>query len=263
MAGGDDMKKALFFSLMTLVVIMLGGCKGHITVDEAYNSLRPVKQLELPDQVVDNLVVEISNVADQSSSYKNRVDLFINDYPIDPDWLVSNVQNKYVYKFRLRPGYYQIRAQYYAYVGWGEDTYKIISEDMIRVQHDKRTVVSADIVKKPNGEPVNKTMYFTSRLDDLNAGSSENIDNSTEAATPHQDNSPSITLQINTVPEHVQIIIDDKVVGQSPLRTQVQRNEDHILQASTDGFRTKTIFLDAAKLSGKDVYHVIAELEKE
>jgi hypothetical protein len=264
--GGVQMKRILFFSIMTLIVFALGGCKGHITVDEAYNAIRPVKQLELPDQVVDNLVVEIANVADQSSSYKNRVDLFLNDYPIDPDWLVSNVQNKYVYKFRLRPGYYQIRAQYYAYIGWGEDSYKIISEDMIRVQHDKQTVVSADIVKKPNGEPVNKTMYFASRMENLDASSSEAAGGSLqEESTVHESDpaSPAVTLQINTVPEHVQIIIDDKVVGQSPLRTPVKRNADHIVQASVDGYRTKTIFLDTAKLKGKDVYHVIAELEKE
>jgi hypothetical protein len=256
MAGGNNMKKVLIFGVMTLMVLVIGGCKSHITVDEAYNALRPVKQLELPDQVVDNLVVEIANVADQSSSYKNRVDLFINDYPIDPDWLVSNVQNKYVYKFRLRPGYYQIRAQYHAYIGWGEDAYKIISEELIRVQHDQRTIVAADIVKKPNGEPVNKIMYFTSKVVNLDASSADNSGTSSGSLQ-------SVTLQINTVPEHVQIIIDDKVVGESPLRTQVSPGMDHIIQASTDGYRTKTIFVDAAKLSVKDVYHVIAELEKE
>jgi len=266
MAGGDKMKKALIFSVMTLIIFVIVGCKGHVTVDEAYNAIRPVKQLELPDQVVDNLVVEIANVADQSSSYKNRVDLFINDYPIDPDWLVSNVQNKYIYKFRLRPGFYQIRAQYHAYIGWGEDAYKIISEELIRVQHDQRTVVSADIVKKPNGEPVNKTMYFTYKVENFDASLPDDSGNSSQKETTDREpagSSQSVTLQINTVPEHVQIIINDKVVGQSPLRTQVSRGADHIIQASTDGYRTKTIFVDAAKLNGKDVYHVIAELEKE
>lgn len=257
------MKSTLVFGLTALLVISLLGCKGRITVDEAYNAIRPIKQLELPDQVVDNLVVEISNVADQNTSYKNRVELFINDHPIDPNWLVSNVQNKYVYKFRLRPGYYQIRAKYIAQIGWGEDDYQIVSEELIRVQHDKRTVVSAEIVKKPNGEPVNKTMYFSARLENFDEKASEYSGTAETSERERNVTSASITLQVNTVPEHAMIILDDKVVGQSPLRTLMLRSTDHILQASADGYRTKTIFIDADKLRGKEIYHIVAELEKE
>lgn len=159
------MKFSLVLSLLLVSVFFLIGCKGAISVDETYNNIRPVKQLELPDQVQENFVVTIKNVADQSSSYKNRVDLYINDRRINPDWLVSNVQNTFTYKMRLRPGYYKIRAEYFAYIGWGEDKYDIISEELVRIQHDKKTVSSATIVKKPNGEPVNKKMYFNSTLE--------------------------------------------------------------------------------------------------
>ena len=67
----------------------------------------------------------------------------------------------------MRPGYYDIKAQYFAYVGWGEDKYEIISEDLVKVQHDKKTIVTATIVKKPNGEPVNKKTYFESKVEDF------------------------------------------------------------------------------------------------
>ncbi|MBN1480553.1 PEGA domain-containing protein [candidate division KSB1 bacterium] len=243
--------------LLILGIFFLIGCKGNVSVDEAYNAIRPVKQLELPDQIEENFVVIIENVADEGTSYKNRVDLYINGHKINPDWLVSNVQNKYVYRMRMRPGYYELKAYYNAYVGWGEDKYEILSEELIRIQHDKRTVVTADIVKKPNGEPVNKKMYFTAKFEDF-----------TKETKKRQDSEPVeidsfIDLQINTVPEHAQIIIDDKVVGQSPLRYKVTRNEDHIIQISAPGYRTKTKFIDHAKMGSQNIYHVIQELEKE
>lgn len=250
------MKKSITYSLFALIAItVLVGCKGRVTVDEAYHALRPVKQLELPDQVEENLVVIIENVADEGSSYKNYVELYINDHPIDPDWLVSNVQNDFVYKFRLRPGYYDVRANYFAYIGWGEDKYEIKSEEFIRVQHDKRTVVTAEIVKKPNGEPVNKTMYFDSKLEELSASP---VQTSSIVESPVI--SKSITLQINTVPEHAQIIVNDKVVGQSPLKYEVDRNTDHIIQVSADGYETKTKFVDHTKFGSREVFYVIQEL---
>lgn len=161
------MKNLVLFLLILASSLLLVNCKGNIAIDETYNTIRPVKQLELPDQVKENVVIIIKNVADEGSSYKNRVDLFINDRKINPNWLVSNIQNTFVYKMRMRPGYYKVNARYYAYVGWGEEKYDIISEDLIRVQHDKRTIVTAEIVKKPNGEPVNKKMYFKTQLEDI------------------------------------------------------------------------------------------------
>lgn len=254
------MKKIAICFLGLFGVLLLFGCKGQVSIDEAYNAIRPVKQLELPDQVQDNLVIIIENVADETSSYKNTLDLYINGHKINPDWLVSNVQNKYVYKMRMRPGYYELKASYNAYVGWGEDKYEIISEDLIRVQHDKRTIVQAEIVKKPNGEPVNKTMYFSTKLENLDA-KSDYSENTPKKSAPAVND--MITLQINTVPEHAQIIVDDKVVGQSPLRYEVSRSEDHIVQISAEGFRTKTRFVDRAKMGSRDVYHVVQELEQE
>jgi len=255
------MRKYVFGVLLVLGVWLLIGCKGDVTVDEAYNAIRPVKQLELPDQVEENMLIIINNVADEGSSYKNRLDLYINDHKINPDWLVSNVQNKYMYRMRVRPGYYKLKAYYHAYIGWGEDKYEIKSEELIRVQHDKRTVVTADIVKRPNGEPVNKTMYFSAKVEDFSDQPELRQRKTEPYQRPHI--SDIITLQINTVPEHAQIIVDDKVVGQSPLRYEVDRNSDHIIQISADGYRTKTKFVDRARMGKKQVYHVIQELERE
>ncbi|RPI00217.1 MAG: PEGA domain-containing protein [Calditrichaeota bacterium] len=258
------MKKLLCILTVSMLTVLIG-CKGHITVDEAYNALDPVKQLELPDQIQENLVVVIDNVADESSSYKNRIELFINDYPIDPNWLISNVQNRYVYNFRLKPGYYSIHARYYAYVGWGEDQFDLVSEELVRVQHDKRTILSTVIAKKPNGEPVNKITYFKQTREDL---STLNIYSETQEEFKANRQGPGlaekeITLQINTMPENCQIIVDDQVVGQSPLRTLVNKASGHVLQISAAGYTTKTIYLDSSKFKGKNIYRLVIELDKE
>ena len=79
------MKKVITFSLLVVSLVLFVGCKGDISIDETYNSIRPVKPLELPDQIQDNVVVIIKNVADESSSYKNHLDLFINDHKINPE----------------------------------------------------------------------------------------------------------------------------------------------------------------------------------
>ncbi|MBN1997870.1 hypothetical protein JW935_09985 [candidate division KSB1 bacterium] len=146
---------------------IMGCAAGHLTVDEAYDILRPVKPLELPEQTTENFIIKIGNVADEGSSYKNRIDLYVNGKRVDPNWLVSNVQDEFVYRMKVRPGYYDIKAYYFAYIGWGDEKYKIISSELIPVSHDKVTTVKCDIAKKPNGEPVNKVMYFKSEREEI------------------------------------------------------------------------------------------------
>ncbi len=146
---------------------IMGCAAGHLTVDEAYDVLRPVKPLELPEQTTENFVVTISNVADEGSSYKNRVDLYVNGKRVDPNWLVSNIQDDFVYKMKVRPGYYDIKAYYYAYIGWGDQKYKIVTSELIPVSHDRITHAKCEIAKKPNGEPVNKVMYFETSREEI------------------------------------------------------------------------------------------------
>jgi hypothetical protein len=151
---------ALLTGFIGLAIVLAGCNRGQVSVDETYAAMRPLKQLELPDQVTDNLVIIVSNVADQSSSYKNYIELEINDRKVRPNWDVSNIENTYTYRLRLRPGYYKVKAHYYAYIGWGEDRYPIETEDLVQVTSLQRTVLTCNIVKRPNGEPVDKKMYF-------------------------------------------------------------------------------------------------------
>lgn len=170
------MKALLYFmSIISIfgLLIIIGCTGGTLSVDESYAVLKPVKQLELPEQVSENLIVKVSNVADEGSSYKNYLELFINGKKIQPNWAVSNVQRTYVYKLRLRPGYYKVRAKYYAYVGWGEEKYPIESQELVKVLPDKKTILTCDIQKEPNGVPVNKKMYFKKKIEPLSKAEKE------------------------------------------------------------------------------------------
>jgi hypothetical protein len=270
--------------LFPVTLLLLAGCGGgRLAIDEAYSVLRPVKQLELPEQVSDNLVIIVSNVADEGSSYKNYAQVYVNDKLILPNWLASNVQKDYTYRLRLRPGYYDVRAEYFAYVGWGEESYELISRELVRVMPDRRTILTCNITKKPNGEPVNKPMYFKA--------SSESFDTevipapapaaksqiralpapsrSVERPAPLPPKRPAaplpestVILQINTVPIDAMITIDDKMVGKAPARIPVDRNQDHTVQVSADGYRSAIKFLDHSMFRDENVIHIIQELEK-
>ncbi|MBN1543341.1 PEGA domain-containing protein [candidate division KSB1 bacterium] len=265
-------KRALFVAVLPVVLsVLASGCnRGQVSVDETYAVMRPVKQLELPDQVSDNLVITIGNVADQSSSYKNTVELEINNRKVRPNWDVSNVENTYTYRLRLRPGYYKVKATYHAYIGWGEERYPIETQDLVQVSATQRTLLNCTIAKRPNGEPVDKKMYFKTQYEPLDAvevepqpAISEPAKTTPAASAPTVPVSrQTIALQINTIPERCQIILDDQVMGQSPMRVSVTRDSDHVLQASAEGYRTGVKVLNRAAFAGKDQLIVIMELEK-
>ncbi|GEM_PF-4042652 len=81
------------------------------------------------------------------------------------------------------------------------------------------------------------------------------------ASTPEQNRAEKIALQINTVPLHCDVIVDDKYVGQSPLRVYVDRRSSHIVQIFRNGYEEKTKVLDW-KLFGTDaIYLLIEKLE--
>jgi len=269
--------KLLLLFVLLLPALLLNSCsRRSLMVDESYAVLKPVKQLELPEQVSENLIVKIANVADEGSSYKNHLDLYINGKLVKPNWVVSNIERTYTYKLRLRPGYYNIKANYYAYVGWGEEKYPIEAKDLVPVFPNKKTVLFCSIQKEANGVPVNKKMYFKKEVQPLaEAESSIEIPEKTvikgmvkQKPTPVETPQPikdvkanSIVLQINTVPENASIIIDDKTVGQSPLKILVDRNSDHVVQISADGYKTAVKFLDHTLFGKEKVIHILQELE--
>lgn len=282
-------RKTVLLSVLGVAILYLACASSRVSVDEAYSALRPLKQLELPEQVTDNFVVTVSNVADEGSSYKNHLELFVNDKMIEPNWAVSNLEDTYTYKLRLRPGYYKVKVFYYAYIGWGEEKFSILThEEFIRVTSERRTLLKCNIAKEPNGEPVNEKMYFRVETEPLTPVGSippplkpafkaqpelpqktieppkSAVTSAPVLATPAPNDvstENAILLQINTVPDKANIIIDDKTVGQSPLRIMVDQSTDHIIQISADGYKTAIKYLDKSLMGKEKVFYLIQELE--
>ncbi len=281
--------------LFTLVAaLLLMGCgSSQVSVDESYLSLSPIKELQMPSDVPQNLTVTISNVADQSSSYKNYVELYINDKLINPDWAVTNVQNSWKYELKLRPGYYRIEAKYFAFIGWSEEDYKILTHDLVPVSADRKTVLNCRIAKKGNGEPVDKKMYFDVEHFAL-SGKNKPLVQPLQSRTSHsreprlryQPQSPAtspapqlpmpekksvmpkvkpddakVILQINTIPENAQVTINDRFIGSSPMRTRINPKFDQVIQVAREGYRTAIKVLDRTTFEDVDVYPVIIKLE--
>ena len=123
--------KSLFriFAILVFVPIILSSCMGpkKLTTDQTFLNLQPVEQLPIYDleSVPINFEAIIENVADMSSSYKNRAAFYINDHLIVPDEEITNVQSKYIYRLKLQPGIYNIRGEYYALDGFAERTFQI------------------------------------------------------------------------------------------------------------------------------------------
>jgi hypothetical protein len=275
---------SLLFLGLAFTIFFTSCGSGQLTVDEAYSVLRPVKQLELPDQVSENLVVSIANVADEGSSFKNHLDLYVNDKLIKPNWAVSNVENKYTYKLRLRPGYYEVKAYYYALVGWGEEKFPISTKEPVRITADQRTLLSCDITKEAGGIPVNRKMIFKMTTEPFEAAAQTPAQPAVQNTAPVVPDKPveiaqpalqvtikppdptpvverSIALQIKTVPENAEVILDDKFVGQSPLTLLVTREVDHVVQIAAPGYRNAVKYLDHSLFGEEQALHLYQTLE--
>lgn len=157
-------------ALLLIGLFVLAGCSGQkkINVDETYLKLKPAAPLPevLTKKQPHNLIIHIGNVADMSSSYKNRLQLYVNDHLIRPNE-VSNVKSNYHYALRLQPGFYDVKAVYYASTGWVEKSFDIIPRDRVMVFEDKQTILNVVLQKDSWGAPVDKVTYFDMSVNPL------------------------------------------------------------------------------------------------
>jgi hypothetical protein len=71
----------------------------------------------------------------------------------------------------------------------------------------------------------------------------------------------TLTLQINTTPSGADIIIDDRYVGQSPLKVAVTANQNHVVQISRTGHLEVMKVIDAKELRGQTQLQLLVKLE--
>ena len=153
--------------VITLILTMLSflACAGHqkIKFDETFLRIKPAAPL--PEAVAKkqpvNLYVQVENVADLRTSYKNHLDLFVNNFLIVPEQEITNITSDYTYRLSLQAGIYKVKALYYASTGWDEKSFKILPRDeQVMVFPDKKAVLKVTLKKDSWGAPVDKVTYF-------------------------------------------------------------------------------------------------------
>jgi len=306
-------------SLLAIVPLFSCITGRQVGVKEAYNRLKPLKPWVEVEQAPVNLIVTIDNVADIRTSFKNRVELFINDVAIKPEKEFSNYEKTYTYHLRLQPGYYRIKAVYYASDGWTEEEYPILARDLVKIAPGMRTLLKATIQKTWDGFPVHKRMYFDVSHEPLSEAPKPQepsvvkyppvIEKKPQPPQPVPQKPPEvrpappvseppppspiekppkvqpvppaserppvpprppvdlptpeefIILQINTFPPGSDVIVDDRYVGQTPLKITVDRGSSHIVQISRKGYQGIMKFLDHREFSGQKILHLMFKLQ--
>ena len=71
----------------------------------------------------------------------------------------------------------------------------------------------------------------------------------------------TLILQINTTPSGADVIIDDRYVGQSPLKAAVTANQNHVVQISRAGHLEVLKVINAQELRGQDMLQLLVKLE--
>jgi hypothetical protein len=71
----------------------------------------------------------------------------------------------------------------------------------------------------------------------------------------------TLTLQINTSPSGADVIIDDRYLGQSPLKVTVTADQNHVVQISRAGHQEVVKVIDAKELRGQNLLQYLIKLE--
>ncbi len=156
---------ALSVSSIIISFFIIIGCANYqrIKYNETFLKIKPAAPLPeaLAKEQPVNLSIKIHNVADMRTSYKNRLDLLVNNFLIEPEQEISNITSDYTYLLSLQPGIYKIKALYYASTGWEEKSFKILPRDgQVMVFSDKKAVLKVALKKDSWGAPVDKVTYF-------------------------------------------------------------------------------------------------------
>ena len=144
--------RAIIISFVCFAGFFSFSCSGSLESIDAFELLTPVE--DLPEPTLEhNVVVNLNNVADTGTSYKNWAELYINGQKIDMNQEQKGYKQDYHYHLILRPGVYEVKAKYVARIGDDSRTYTLsTSDEKFRVYPEQRTVLEITLDKKLNGE---------------------------------------------------------------------------------------------------------------
>lgn len=255
------MIKALVAGLSLLLLLAGCGSNKGLVGDEATSKLKPMKELEVQEATSANLLINVKNIADFSYSNKNRFELFLNKKLIQPKNKVDNATPTYVYELRLQPGYYEINGVYYWNDGWRDRQTKVKSQELVRVGQDRRTVMDTDIPKDWRGMVTDDELYFHVAYEPFFEDEVPQQEATQEIAQQQYSTGQKIQLQINTDPVYCDVIIDDQMVGQTPISIWVDNSTSHVVQIKKDNYRTVMRLYDVEDLRTRDKLILIERLE--
>jgi hypothetical protein len=272
------------------------GAGGKLTTDRAYSELKPKEQLPEREikQLPENLLIKIENVADAGKSYSNYVVLYVNGREVAPVERVTNMSARYTYPLRLQHGIYEVRAEYHAVGYWREQVFDIKPDEPVKILPGQRTVLICRLEKDYKGRPVRKNVQFRMKYEALNETEIvapvavrpveppprppvialapkpliEEVRSTPPVVVipppvpaPPEPPGNNLTLQINTTPSGADVTIDDRYVGQSPLKVTVTANQNHVVQISRAGHVEVMKVLDAKELRGQSMVQLLVKME--
>lgn len=255
------MIKALVAGLSLLLLLAGCGSNKGLVGDEATSKLKPMKELEVQEATSANLLINVNNIADFSYSNKNRFELFLNKKLVQPKNKVDNATPTYVYELRLQPGYYEINGVYYWNDGWRDRETRVKSKELVRVGQDRRTVMDTDIPKDWRGMVTDDELYFHVAYEPFFEDEVAQQETTQQVAQQQYTTGQKIQLQINTDPVYCDVIIDDQMVGQTPISIWVDNSTSHVVQIKKDNYRTVMRLYDVEDLRTRDKLILIERLE--
>jgi hypothetical protein len=290
-------------TLLIVFALVTACGSGKMSTRTASQKLKPVEALPEREQsqMPVNLTIKIGNVANAASSYGNFLELFINGKAIAPEKPENNLKSSYRYNLRLQPGVYDVEAKYHGVGFWKERVFTIKTDEPVKIIPGQRTELAISLEKDGRGFLRQKKNQFTIRYAQLDEPVFTRIEKTarpkTEIIEPAKGivvsrkpeiievrpgvkapyappvvvdrlaaqapNVDGVILQINTMPVGADIYVDDRFVGQSPVRVVVKRREGHVIQIARKGFQEHLKVLDAGELQGKNDLQIIVRLEKE
>lgn len=267
-----------------VLAVFIACSSSYLTMDQTFNALKPLKEIMTSKEAPVNLIIRINHVADEKSSYKNTVEIRVNGKRILPADPVTNIQRDFVYKLKLRPGYYKVEGKYFNAGGWDVETFNIKAHDLARVMPGQRTILTVDLKKNPDGSLIAKDAYLTEQYEQLSqtdTGLEPDIkkrdrkakEQLTSGSFKVADSAPararkavlssqnSIVLRIETDPVECLVRVDDSDLGKSPINISVNRFEDHVIRISKTGYRNITRILDQNLFVNQSELHLAQKLE--
>lgn len=137
-----------------------------------------------------------------------------------------------------------------------------VTQPAVPVQYSSSPTVSAPLVRELSSEKplVSQPQPIMTPPEQLSLPAAKPVLQAPEE-TMSAPSARTVTLQINTAPSGADVIVDDRYVGQSPLKVRVTADQNHVLQISRSGHEEVMKVLDVKELQDQTLVQYLIKLE--